>query len=257
MLHSKLKEILKQKEEEIKELKGRSFKFHELPKRSFSEALLSKGISLIAEIKFASPSAGIIRSDLSALEVAKIYEQQGAAAISVLTEKHFFKGDISWLPEIKKSVSIPVLRKDFILDPIQLEESKAFGADAVLIIVRTVSNSRLKELVKIAKELELECLVEVHNKDEISMAEDVGAKIIGINNRDLETFKIDLNLTFTLASYIPKECVKVSESGISEPDHIKKLKEKGINAVLVGTAIMKSKNIKQKVKELVEAGKDG
>ena len=257
MLHSKLKEILKQKEEEIKELKRKKskFKYYDVPRKSFLEAISSAGISLIAEIKFASPSAGIIREDLSPLEVAKIYEQQGASAISLLTDRTFFKGDINWLPEIKKAVSIPVLRKDFILDPIQLEESKAFGADAVLIIVRAVSNSRLNELIKVAEELRLDCLVEVHSKDEIDRARDAGAKIIGINNRDLRTFNVDINLTFTLAPHIPQDCLKVSESGISKAEHIKSLKKAGIDAVLIGTAIMKSSDIRSKVREFVEAGK--
>jgi len=254
-MHSKLKEIIEEKREEIKELKNKKFTFLNLPERDFYKAISGPDISLIAEIKFASPSAGKIREGVSARKLAKIYEKEGASAISVLTERKFFKGDIGFIPEIKEEVSIPILRKDFILEPIQLEEAKAYGADAVLIIVRILSDEMLKRLIRESKDMNFAPIVEVHTEDEIKRALDAGADIIGINNRDLDTFVVDINTTIKLAKFIPNGCLLISESGIHDAEDIIKLKPVGINAVLVGTSIMKSKDIGSKVRELVMACK--
>ena len=260
MIHSKLLEIIKEKEKEVEELKKRGITAPEVPmiKRDFKKAIFRpNSISIIAEIKFASPSVGIIRDDIDPIGIAKIYDEEGASAISLLTDKRFFKGDISWLPEVKKAVSIPILRKDFILDPIQLEEAKVYGADAVLLIVRILPYHKLKELISISKDMEIAALVEVHDEDDIKKAVDCGAEIIGINNRDLSTFHVDINTTIKLLQYIPDGHIVVSESGISEAKDVEMLRTYNkINAILVGTSIMKSKGIREKVQELVNAGKD-
>ena len=172
-----------------------------------------------------------------------------------MTDKKFFKGDIGWLSELKESVSIPILRKDFIVDPIQVEESKAFGADAILLIVRILSDKRLKELISLANDMEMDSLVEVHDMEDLKRAIDSGASIIGINNRDLSSFHVDINTTIELVSYIPDGYIVVSESGISNKDDIEMLRKYRINAVLVGTSIMKSRDIREKVRELIEAGR--
>ena len=258
MINSRLREIIRGKREEIDELrrKGIHYTMVSSERRDFKKAISRPGrINIIAEIKFASPSAGIIRDDLDPVHVARIYEEEGIAAISLLTEKRFFKGDISWLPQLKKAISIPILRKDFIIDPIQVKEAKAYGADAVLLIVRILTEKSLKELFSISKDLGMDVLVEVHNEGEIKKAIDVGADIIGINNRDLTTFHVDKNTTFRLLKYIPDDCTIVSESGISGGKDVSLLKAHGINAVLVGTTIMKSRDIRKKVRELVNAGK--
>jgi len=251
-MHSKLLEIIKEKEEEIKGLRNKKFRHLDIPKRDFSKAISKKGINLIAEIKFASPSAGRIRDDMSAVEIAKIYDQEGVSAISVLTEKKFFKGDIELIPEVKNAVSIPILRKDFILDPVQIEEAKAYGADAVLLISRILSYERLKELIRLSNEMDLSALVEVHDEEDIKKAIDSGAEIIGINNRDLSTFNVDINTTIRLLPHIPEGFIIVSESGIEKREDIELLKKTGrVNAVLVGTSIMKSKDIRKKIRELL------
>ncbi len=255
MVHSKLLEILKEKEEEIKGLRKKRFRYLDLPKRDFSKAISKDGINLIAEIKFASPSAGKIRDDMGAVEIAKIYDQEGVSAISVLTEKRFFKGDIGLIPEVKRAVSIPILRKDFILDPIQIEEAKAYGADAVLLISRILSYESLRDLIRLSKEMDLSALVEVHDEEGIKKAIDSGAEIIGINNRDLSTFHVDINTTIRLLPHIPEGFVIVSESGIEKREDIELLEKTGrVNAVLVGTSIMKSKDIRKKIREL--SGRD-
>ncbi|HMK64309.1 MAG TPA: indole-3-glycerol phosphate synthase TrpC [Thermodesulfobacteriota bacterium] len=258
-MHAMLKAILAEKEKEIDELKSRANPFPERPgsllRRDFKEAISRPGrVNLIAEIKFASPSAGRIREGMEPEEVGKIYEQAGAAAISLLTDKMFFAGDIRFLSRIKKVLQIPVLRKDFIVDPIQVRESAAFGADALLLIARILTPSRLKELIDLSRELEMSALVEVHNLEDLDKAIGAGAEIIGINNRDLDTFAVTLETSRTLLPRIPQGCVKVAESGIKGPEDINLLAEKGLQAVLVGTSLMKAPAIKAKAEELVQAG---
>jgi len=221
------------------------------PPLDFASALKGDGIRLIAEVKRASPSRGMLRPDFDAIELAKSYAEGGAAAISVLTETKYFQGSIDHLAAIRKEVVLPLLRKDFIFDQYQIYESVAYGADALLLIMAILSQGQLKELLALSRSLGLSCLVEVHNEDEAKMALLGGAEIIGINNRDLNTFKVDINTTGRLRSRIPAERIVVSESGIKSRGDIKKMKEWGVNAVLIGEALVTAGDIPTKMKELV------
>ena len=259
-MHQKLKEIIEQKYKEVAVLKKEGIPDIDCeipPLRDFKKAISTPGkINLISEIKFASPSAGSIRDACDPVEIGVTYEKAGASAISFLTDRKFFNGDIKNLPPVKHAVSLPVLRKDFIIDEIQVREAAIYGADAVLLIVRILDADRLKDLIKFCSELGLAAITEVHDKKDLDMALKCGADIIGINNRDLDTFQVDIHTTSELAEYVPESCILVSESGILNSSHIKNLKEKRINAVLVGSALMSSGDIEGKVRELVEAGKE-
>ena len=226
------------------------------PVRDFAKALrVTKGsgpIRIIAEIKKASPSAGVIRPDLKPLDVARGFEENGASALSILTDEHFFQGSLESLQKIRKLVKIPLLRKDFTLDEYHLYEARAAGADAVLLIVRVLTNSQLKDYQDLARELGLAALIEVHEAKEIERAKESGAVLFGINNRNLDTFKVDLDTSVQLAKEIPSNAVVVGESGISERAHIQKLKEVGIHAFLIGEALMKSPDPGKKLKELLK-----
>lgn len=210
-------------------------------RRDFKEAVSRENrINIIAEIKRASPSRGlIISSDFHPDEIAKVYEKNGASAISVLTEKEFFKGELDFISLVKSATNIPILRKDFIIDEYQIYQSRVYGADAILLIVRILSLQRLKDYLKLASDLFLDCLVEVHDEKELEVAMDVGAEIIGINNRDLDTFEVDLTTTLRLAP-LAKGKIIVSESGIKTKDDISRLKKVGVNAFLIGEALMKA-----------------
>jgi indole-3-glycerol phosphate synthase len=172
-----------------------------------------------------------------------------------LTDKRFFQGDLNHLPPLKKAVSLPILRKDFVIDEIQIRQALFYGADAVLLIARILSQPQLAEFISISKELGLAPLTEVHDRDDLEKAVDCGAEIIGINNRDLDSFELDINTTFELAPLVPGNCIVVSESGIEKEGDILSLKEAGIHAVLVGSALMRSKDLAGKTAELVNAGK--
>ncbi len=220
--------------------------------RGFAEALSkSAEIALIAEIKKASPSAGIIREDFDALEIGKTYESCGASAISVITDEHFFQGSLSRLEKVTRAVSIPVLRKDFVIDPLQIYEARAAGADAVLLIVSILSDTELSDFLALCKDLALDALVEVHTAEELDRALGTDARVIGINNRNLKTFQVDLKTTERLVAHIPKGVLCVSESGINNHDDMKRLGEAGVDAVLVGTSLMKAQDVGAKVKELL------
>ena len=188
--------------------------------------------------------------------IGLMYEEAGAAAISLLTDKKFFQGELRYLPLLKRAISLPILRKDFIMDETQVWESFLWGADAILLIARILSGQQLKRLLEISRKLGLSALTEVHDKDDLQKSIECGAEIIGINNRDLDTFKVDIRTTTTLAAKVPDRCILVSESGISKADHIRALKGLGIQAVLVGSALMKSDDIAEKTRELVSAGKE-
>ncbi|HHT9124860.1 MAG TPA: indole-3-glycerol phosphate synthase TrpC [Candidatus Brocadiia bacterium] len=221
------------------------------PTRDFNEAIKSAGrVKLIAEVKKASPSAGVIREPFNHVEIARLYEQGGASAISVLTDEEFFQGKLEYLTEIKQIVKLPLLRKDFIIDPYQIYEARAAGTDAILLIARILSNEKLKAYLKLSCELGMKCLVEVHDADELKKVLDADAAIIGINNRDLRTFKTDLETTFKLRPLIPEGKTVVSESGISTRDDVVRLKECGINAVLIGETLMRASDIVAKIREL-------
>lgn len=257
-MHQKLKEIIEQKHKEVAILKKEGIPDIDCeipPLRNFKKAISAPGrINLISEIKFASPSAGSIRDACDPVEIGVTYEKAGASAISFLTDRKFFNGDIKNLPPVKRAVSLPVLRKDFIIDEIQIREAAIYGADAVLLIVRILDADRLKDLIKFCSELGLAALTEVHDKKDLDMALECGADIIGINNRDLDTFQVNISTTRELAEHVPESCILVSESGILNSEHIEILKGKGINAVLVGSALMSSGDVEGKARELVEAG---
>jgi indole-3-glycerol phosphate synthase len=218
---------------------------------NFAEALRGNGIKLIAEVKKASPSKGVLCPDFKPVELAQTYAENGAAAISVLTEEKHFMGKLEYLQAIEEKVNIPLLRKDFIFDAYQIYESAACGADAILLIAALLEKETLEEFLKLAGSLKLSCLVEVHNEDELFKALLAGADIIGINNRDLNTFKVDTNTTRRLRMLIPAENIVVSESGINSRDDMKKMKECKVNAVLVGEALVTAKDIPAKMKELL------
>ncbi len=197
-------------------------------------------IGLIAEVKKASPSKGIINEDFDPIEVAMAYEKAGADAISVLTDESFFMGSNTYLTEVKKHVSLPVLRKDFIIDKRQIEESKYIGADAILLIVRALGVKKTKEFYDYASQLGLECLVEVHSEEELlELTSLFKPEVIGVNNRNLATFETSTKQTHSLSQYVPQSSVLISESGISSYEDIKDVKSAGAKAVLVGEALMR------------------
>lgn len=258
-MHSRLVEIVEEKKQEVTRLKKNGIACpdqRDIPGiRDFKSAISRPGrINLIAEIKFASPSAGIIREKTDPVEIGRIYERCGAAAISLLTDQKFFHGHLDNLPRVKQAIKLPVLRKDFIIDEIQIREALAWGADAVLLIVRILSLAQLKELLQACYENGLAALVEAHNLEDLEKALDSGAEIIGINNRDLDTFEINLGTTHELAVRIPQDLVIVGESGIHDKKDIDGLKGSRVNAVLVGSSLMGSDALESKTREMVEAG---
>ena len=221
------------------------------PLLDLASALKGDHIRLIAEVKKASPSRGLLSPKLNPTELAQTYAEGGAAAISVLTEEHYFMGRIEDLADIKEVVGLPLLRKDFIFDNYQVYESRAYGADALLLIAGILSQGQFKELVSLSRSLGLRCLVEVHSQGEVEMAVLNEAEIIGINNRDLHTFAVDINITHRLRPLIPKEKIVVSESGIRSRRDIEKLREWGVDAVLVGEALVTDNDVRAKMKELL------
>jgi indole-3-glycerol phosphate synthase len=224
------------------------------PTRDLKAALAREDrISLIAEIKKASPSAGILRDDFDAMKIAQTYEKEGADAISILTDEAFFQGSLVTLSLVNAMCSLPLLRKDFIIDPYQIYEARVFGADAILLIVSLFSQDTLRSYLSTAQDLGLAALVEVHTEEELHIAVDAGADIIGINNRNLHTFAVDIETTLQLLPKLPKDALCVSESGINHADDIKKLRRAGVDAILIGTAFMKAKNIGDKIRELRSA----
>jgi indole-3-glycerol phosphate synthase len=219
----------------------------------FASALHGNHIKLIAEVKKASPSRGVIRSDFNPVAIAQTYAANGAAAISVLTEARYFQGSLNHLRDIRKALGnrLPLLRKDFLCDPYQMYESRAYGADSVLLIVAILTPEKLKELLGLSHELGMSCLAEVHNEAELEIALKGGARIIGINNRDLTTLTVDLTTTERLRPLIPKDRTVVSESGIKDRSDMGKLKKWGVDAVLIGESLMSAPNIATKMKELL------
>jgi len=209
-------------------------------------------VPLIAEIKRASPSAGDIKPNADVLEVARAMLRGGAISLSVLTEPKYFKGDPKFLREVRNVVKVPLICKDFIVDEYQVLEAAELGADVILLIVKVLGR-KVRKFMLFAKEFGIESLVEVTDKEELKLAISAGAKLIGINNRDLETLKVDLNRTVKLAPSIPDDVTLVSESGINTPEDVRRMLDAGADAVLVGTALMKADDIEQKVSSLVNA----
>lgn len=220
------------------------------PPLDLAPALRGDHIRLIAEVKKASPSRGLLRPNLNPTELARTYAEGGAAAISVLTEENYFMGSIEHLAAIREVVGLPLLRKDFIFDPYQVYESRAYGADALLLITALLGQGQLEEMISLSHGLGLRCLVEVHNENEVERAVLSGAEIIGINNRDLNSFAVDINTTHRLRSLVPKERVLVSESGIRSQRDMEGLERCRVDAVLVGEALVTASDIRAKMREL-------
>lgn len=254
-----LDDIIAHKKEELAGTK-RSVPFAEIksraadagPVRGFGRALSAGGdIRLIAEVKKASPSKGVIREDFDPVAIARIYEESGASCLSVLTEKKFFQGDLGYLDRIRKAVNLPLLRKDFIVDEYQIFEARAAGADAVLLIAACLEKQQLQDFLGTAHGLGLDVLVESHTGRELDRSLHAGAQLVGINNRDLKTFAVSLQTTLDMLKDIPDDLTVVSESGIKNRDDVLKLRQAGVDAVLVGESLMREKDIGKKVKELL------
>jgi len=209
------------------------------PPRDFAGALTRDGVNVIAELKKASPSRGVIRENYAPAALAAGLERAGAAALSVLTEEEFFFGSLTDLKEAKKAVQIPILRKDFIIDPWQVWEARAAGADAFLLIVAILNDDALRELLDLGRSLGMEPLVEVHSGEELDRAIAAGARIIGVNNRDLRTFEVRVETSLGLIDAIPDECIAVSESGLRTHDDLERLRRAGFDAFLIGEHLMK------------------
>ena len=225
-----------------------------LPSRPFADAIRSSGLralSCIAEIKRASPSKGIIAKNVKPEAIAREYEQGGASALSVLTDVKFFLGSAEDLRKVREKTPLPILRKDFIVDEYQVYESRAMGADAILLIVAALREAELLRLMALARDLDLECLVECHKKTEIDRAVNCGATMIGVNNRDLDTFEVSLETSLMLKRFIPNAVVSVSESGIRNAHHVDLLREAGYDAILVGEHLMSQENRARSLAELL------
>jgi len=256
-----LEKILEGKKEEVAGQKGLlplsdlKRRLAEIPSPlDFREAVRSRACALIAEVKRSSPSKGRIREDFDPVAIARIYAENGAAAVSVVTETRFFEGHPSFLAQIRKSVQVPLLRKDFIIDSYQIYEGRLLGADAVLLIARILEVPRLREFVGLSSELGLSSLVEIHDEADLEKAVSAGANVIGINNRDLSTFATDLGVSLRLAPLVPSGALVISESGIRSRGDIDRLLAVGIHGVLVGETLMRERDVAGKMKELLSQG---
>ncbi len=253
-----LDEIIANKKNELVETKRRA-PFTEVkekaagkdPARGFGKALSKGGIRLIAEVKKASPSKGVIREDFDPVGIARIYEENGASCISVLTEQKFFQGKLEYLGQIRKAVGLPLLRKDFIVDEYQIYEAGAVGADAILLIAACLDKEQMVDYLGIAGQLGLDVLVESHTYRELDRSLLAGAMLVGINNRDLTTFSVNIRTTLDLLRDIPDDRTVVSESGIRARDDVLTLEKAGVDAILVGESLIREKDIGKKVKELM------
>ncbi len=257
-----LQEIVSRKIQRLKDSKARlpikvlKTKIDDSDKpRDFKTAIkrsIDEKIKLIAEIKKASPSKGIIRKNFDHVVIARTYEDKGVQAVSVLTEEDFFMGSLTFLPEVKKVLTKPILRKDFIFDEYQIYEARANEADAILLIAAILEKNQASEYIHLAKELGLSVLFEVHDFNELTMALSIDSDIIGINNRNLNTLKVDMNTTFELKKEIPNDRIVVSESGIKTREDVKRLEGAGIDAMLIGTSFMETEDIGEKINELTD-----
>ena len=246
---SRLNEILRVKETEVSRLRPEADRLRQQALarndfRSFRAAIERDAgdLALIAEIKKASPSAGVIVDLFDPVAIGKNYERVGAAAISVLTDTQFFQGRLEYLEQVREVVSVPLLRKDFVIDELQIIEAAAAGADAILLIVAALDQARLEHLLEVAATYQLDALVEVHSLSELDRALQTDAEIIGINNRNLATFEVDLSVTETLSEQVPSGIVLVSESGIKTAADLSRIRACGVNAVLIGEALMRAHN---------------
>lgn len=227
------------------------------PARGFAAALRRPAeVRLLAEVKRRSPSAGEIRPGADPVEVARAYEAGGAAAVSVLTDREFFGGELDFLRRVRAEVGVPALRKDFLIDPLQLWEARAAGADAVLLIVRILDDALLRDLLALSGELGMDALVEVHDGRELDRALAAGAGVVGINNRDLGSFRTELELSLRLAPEVPAEVTLVAESGIRTPEDVDRLGAAGVDAVLVGESLMRQDDLRAAAAALAARPKD-
>ena len=255
-----LEKIIQRTEQRIETLKSTFSRENlqsygkEYKKRKFVETLYKSSEeqrnSVVAEIKKASPSKGIIREDFDPVWTAKQYEKGGAACLSILTEPDFFLGSLDYLLEVRKVCHLPILRKDFIIDEIQILESKAFGADCILLIASILDKNKIKDFYQIAKENELDVLIEVHNLDELKIALPLGNKLIGINNRDLHNFETSLENTYKLLGDVPSDHIVITESGIHSKEDIKSMRSRNVNAFLVGESLMTTNDPGKRLQEL-------
>lgn len=252
IIQKKKERILAAKQVEPEDALKEKVKTLGSPKPFMESITKPRFISLIAEIKKASPQDGVLRENFDPLEIARAYRNAEVQAVSVLTEEDFFQGSLSYIAEIKQETELPVLRKDFILEPYQVYESRVYGADAVLLIADLLSKDKLSELISLVNELGLDCLVEAHTEKELKKILSIKHPfIIGINNRDLHTLEVDLKTTEKLFPLIPKDRIVVVESGIKNAQDVLFLKILGVNAVLVGTAFMQAGDIGRKIQELM------
>jgi indole-3-glycerol phosphate synthase len=227
-----------------------------LPARNFFDAINPNGqLKIISEVKHASPSKGIFREDFDPVGTARSYSKGGASAISVLTDEKYFKGKLSYLKSIRENVDTPLLRKDFIVDPYQVYEARIYGADALLLIVAALDQASLTGLLELTHSLRMNAIVEVHDAEELERALDAGARIIGINNRDLRTFNVDLNVSVNLSRKIPEGKIVIAESGIGSIEDIDNLRAQGVHVFLIGETFMKAPDPGEKLKELINSSK--
>jgi indole-3-glycerol phosphate synthase len=247
MIPDILKQILRRKAEEI-EARSKQITMPSLsqraancpPPRGFIKAINAQTPAVIAEIKKASPSKGVLRADFDPVAIAKSYEQNGATCLSVLTDKDFFQGADEYLQQIHETCQLPILRKDFIIDAYQIYEARAIGADCILLIVAALGDAQLHDLAGLATHLGMDVLIEVHDRQELERALSLKMPLIGINNRNLRTFTTDIKTTLELLQWIPKEYTVVSESGIHTPQDVAILRDAGVHSFLVGEAFMKA-----------------
>ncbi len=221
------------------------------PTLDFERSIRGRTCAVIAEIKRSSPSKGRIREDFDPVRIARTYELYGASALSILTERRFFEGHNAYVPQIRRAVRLPMLRKDFIVDPYQISETRILGADALLLIARLLEAGQLCDFIGLSSELGLAPLVEVHDEADLEKAITSGAQIVGINNRDLATFRTDLGVSLRLAPLVPMSITRVSESGIGCRDDVAELVSAGFHAILVGESLMREKDIGKKLRELL------
>ncbi len=259
-----LKKIVQRKQQEITERKQRKAEpallkeleqiINDAPTRGFVDAMRKRinagEPAVIAEIKKASPSKGIIREDFKPAEIAKSYQQGGASCVSVLTDIDFFQGSDDYLKQARAACDLPVIRKDFIIDPYQVYEARAIGADCILLIVAILADEQMRTLYKLARELGMDVLIEVHDEEELQRALPLEADLVGINNRNLRTFETSLQTTLDLLEQIPNERIVVTESGIHSVEHIKLMREHQVNAFLVGEAFMRADDPGAELKQL-------
>ena len=246
--------IVEQKRQEVDRLKWQGVGKPDCqvdPPRGFQQALTGyAGLSVIAEAKKASPSKGIICADFDPAKIAVSYEQGGAQAISVLTDEHFFQGSLDYIPLVRQTVKLPVIRKDFIIHELQIEQAGKYGADAILLIAAILDYDQIKDYLVMAKELKMDVLTEVHDEKELEKTLAAGCQLVGINNRNLKDFTVDLQTTFRLQKEIPADIPVVSESGIKNHDDMQRLADHGVAAALIGETLMRAADQSAALKEL-------